>query len=117
MSSKQIEEISRQVADAFYEYRYNEEDTGLIGFLPTREAVFTYIHAIVQAAYKGGVLYAASDHHEGYLILSGEGAGGRIGFFDGMRMIFAEKKALGGFRNMKKFIRACFSDGGTIETY
>ncbi|MGX8688904.1 MAG: GNAT family N-acetyltransferase, partial [bacterium] len=32
------------------------------------------------------------------------------------KMIAAEKKALGGFQNMKKFIDACFSDGGTIET-
>ena len=49
-------------------------------------------------------------------MLSGEGAGGAIGFWDGMKMIVAEKKALGGFRNMKRFIDACFSDGGTIET-
>ena len=32
------------------------------------------------------------------------------------RQIAAEKKALGGFQNMKQFIDACFSDGGTIET-
>ena len=31
-------------------------------------------------------------------------------------MIAAEKKALGGFGNMKRFISACFCDGGTIET-
>ena len=49
-------------------------------------------------------------------MLSGEGAGGSIGFVDGMRMIMAEKKALGGFGNMKRFINACFCDGGTIET-
>lgn len=116
MSPEQLEQISRRIADVFYDYKYNEEDTGLIGFLHSREAVFIYIDAIVQAAYRGGVLYAASDRHEGYLILSGEGAGGRIGFFDGMRMILAEKRALGGYKNMKSFISACFRDGGTIET-
>jgi GNAT superfamily N-acetyltransferase len=62
------------------------------------------------------VLYATSEQQEGYLMLSGEGAGGSIGFVDGMRMIMAEKKALGGFGNMKRFINACFCDGGTIET-
>ena len=36
------------------------------------------------------------------------GAGGRIGFVDGMKMIAAEKNALGGFGNMKRFINACF---------
>jgi GNAT superfamily N-acetyltransferase len=33
-----------------------------------------------------------------------------------MKMIFAEKKALGGFKKMKEFISACFAEGGSIET-
>ena len=116
LSYGQVQEISRQISDAFFDYTYNEDDTGLIQFIPSREAMFIYIDAIVQAAYKSGVLYTTSDRHEGYLMLSGEGAGGRIGLIDGIRMIVAEKEALGGFRNMKKFIGACFADGGTIET-
>jgi GNAT superfamily N-acetyltransferase len=78
--------------------------------------MFVYIHGIVQAAYRSGVLYTTSDRSEGYMMLSGEGAGGKIGFVDGLKMIAAEKKALGGFGNMKRFIGACFCDGGTIET-
>ncbi|MBQ8162688.1 MAG: GNAT family N-acetyltransferase, partial [Clostridia bacterium] len=78
--------------------------------------MFTYMNAIVRAAYKSGVLFTTSKRQEGYLMLSGEGAGGSIGFLDGMKMIAAEKKALGGFKNMKKFINACFCDGGTIES-
>ena len=116
LSAEQLREISRQIAEAFYDYTYNEADIGLIKFISAREDMFTYIHGIVQAAYRSGVLYTTSDRQEGYLMLSGEGAGGAIGFSDGMRMIAAEKKALGGFRNMKRFIDACFSDGGTIET-
>lgn len=116
LNKEQLREISRQIAEAFYDYSYNEADIGLIRFIPAREDMFTYIHGIVQAAYRSGVLYTTSDRREGYLMLSGEGAGGTIGFADGMRMIAAEKKALGGFRNMKRFIDACFSDGGTIET-
>jgi len=115
-SEDQLREISRQIADAFYDYRYSEEDKGLIRFISTREDMFTYIHAIVCSAYRSGVLYTTSERREGYLMLSGEGAGGAIGFMDGMRMIAAEKKALGGFRKMKDFINACFSDGGTMET-
>ena len=116
LDEDQIREISQQIADAFYDYKYNEEDIGLIRFIPTREDMFTYIHAIVRAAYRSGVLYTTSKRREGYLMLSGEGAGGAIGFVDGIKMIAAEKKALGGFQNMKQFIDACFSDGGTIET-
>lgn len=116
LSEGQLREISRQIADAFYDYKYNEADLGLIKFISARENMFMYMHGIVQAAYKSGVLYTTSDRGEGYLMLSGEGAGGSIGFIDGMRMIIAERKALGGFRNMKKFIDACFSDGGSIET-
>ena len=77
--------------------------------------MFTYMNAIVKAAYKSGVLYTTSDRHEGFLMLSGEGAGS-IGFMDGIRMILAEKKALGGFGKMKEFISACFCEGGSIET-
>ena len=62
-----------------------------------------------------GLLYTTSQRQEGYLILSGEGIG-TIGFIDGMKMIFAEKKALGGFKRMKDFVSSCFSGGGTIET-
>ena len=116
LTREQVREISRQVAEAFYDYGYSEADIGLIKYIPSREAMFIYIDAIVQAAYRGGVLYATSERREGVLMLSGEGAGGRIGFVDGMKMIAAEKKALGGFGNMKAFINACFSDGGTIET-
>ena len=116
LSSDKVRKIARQTADAFYDYKYNDEDIGLIKYISTREAMFIDINAIVQAAYKAGVLYTTSDRNEGYLMLSGEGAGGKIGFIDGLKMIAAEKKALGGFGNMKQFISACFCDGGTIET-
>ena len=49
------------------------------------------------------------------MFLAGEGIGS-IGFADGMKMIFAEKKALGGWKKMKEFVSASFSDGGSIET-
>lgn len=114
LTPKEVENISRQVADAFYDYKYNEADQGLIKYIKSREDMFTYMNAIVQAAYKSGMLYTTSDNQEGYLMLSGEGVG-RVGFIDGMKMIMAEKKALGGFKNMKSFIKACFSEGNTIE--
>ena len=116
LSDEQVTEISHRIADAFFDYEYNKEDIGLIKYISTREDMFTYMDAIMRAAYKSGVLYATSEQQEGYLMLSGEGAGGSIGFVDGMRMIMAEKKALGGFGNMKRFINACFCYGGTIET-
>ena len=116
LSDEQVSEISCRIADAFFDYEYSKEDIGLLKFISTRDDMFIYMNAIVRAAYKSGVLYTTSDRQEGYLMLSGEGAGGAIGFLDGMKMIAAEKRALGGFGNMKKFISACFCDGGTIET-
>lgn len=115
LSEDEVEAISRQIADAFYDYQYNAEDEGLIKFIKTREDMFTYMNAITRAAYNSGVLYSTSDNHEGYLMLSGEGVG-RVKFWDGIKMISAEKKALGGFSNMKKFIKACFAEGSTIES-
>lgn len=115
LSKGQVTKIAHQVADAFYDYPYNEEDQGLIKYISDRESMFVYMNAIVQAAYKSGLLYATSDRQEGYLMMSGEGFGS-VGFFDGLKMIAAEKKALGGFQNMKAFIKACFAEGSTIET-
>ena len=115
LSKEEVKDISRQIADAFYDYKYNEEDLGLVKYIKSRDDMFTYMNAITQAAYNSGLLYTTSDDHEGYLMLSGGGAGS-VRFFDGIKMIMAEKKALGGFSNMKKFIKACFAEGSTIET-
>lgn len=115
LNKEEVTEISRQIADAFYDYKYNDEDLGLVKYIKSREDMFVYMNAITQAAYNSGLLYTTSDRHEGYLMLSGEGAG-RVRFFDGIKMIMAEKKALGGFSNMKSFIKACFAEGNTIET-
>ena len=115
LGKDEVEAISRQIADAFYDYQYNVEDEGLVKFIRSREDMFTYMNAITRAAYNSGILYSTSEAHEGYLMLSGEGAG-RVKFWDGIKMISAEKKALGGFSNMKKFIKACFAEGSTIES-
>jgi GNAT superfamily N-acetyltransferase len=115
LSNEEVREISKQIADAFYDYKYNEEDLGLVKYIKSRDDMITYMNAITQAAYNSGLLYTTSDDHEGYLMLSGEEAGS-VRFFDGIKMIMAEKKALGGFSNMKAFIKACFAEGNTIET-
>ena len=115
LNKADVTEISKQIADAFYDYKYNEDDLGLVKYIKSRDDMFIYMNAITQAAYNSGLLYTTSDKHEGYLMLSGDGAG-RVKFFDGIKMIMAEKKALGGFSNMKSFIKACFAEGNTIET-
>lgn len=115
LNKADVTEISKQIADAFYDYKYNADDLGLVKYIKSRDDMFIYMNAITQAAYNSGLLYATSDKREGYLMLSGEGAG-CVRFFDGIKMIMAEKKALGGFSNIKAFIKACFAEGGSIET-
>ena len=115
LQDTEIEKISNMVTDSFFDYEYSENDMGLKKFITTRENMFIYIDAIVRAAYKSGLLYGTSKNLEGVMFLAGEGFGS-IGFIDGMKMIFAEKKALGGWRKMKEFISESFSDGGSIET-
>lgn len=115
LNNSDIEVISRHISDAFWDYDYSNGDLGLKKYITTREDMFTYINAIVKAAYNNGLLYATSDKHEGYMFIAGEGIGS-IGFIDGMKMISAEKKALGGWKKMNRFISASFSDGGSIET-
>lgn len=115
LTDEQVHGISCRIADAFYDYRYSKEDLGLIKYIKSLQDMHTYIEAIVRASYNSGLLYATSEKEEGYLILSGDGVGS-IGFVDGIKMIIAEKKALGGLKNMKSFINACFAEGNTIET-
>ncbi len=115
LADKELGKISRLATDSFFDYEYSEGDLGLKKFITTRENMFTYIDAIVKAAYKSGLLYTTSEKHEGFMFLAGDGFGS-IGFIEGMKMIFAEKKALGGWKMMKEFISASFSDGGSIET-
>ena len=115
LSEHEIHNISKQISDAFYEYEYCDGDLGLIKYIKSREDMFLYMNAIVEAAYKSGLLYTTSDNQEGYLMLAGEGVG-KVSFLEGIKMIMAEKRALGGFVNMKDFIKACFAEGSTIES-
>lgn len=96
LSQIEVDEITRQIADAFFDYQYNEVDEGLIKYISDRESMHNYIGAIVKAAYNSGLMYATSPKREGYLFLTGDGVG-TIRFMDGMKMIVAEKKALGSF--------------------
>ena len=52
LSAAELTEIARQIADAFYDYKYNEDDIGLIKYISSREDMFIYMNAIVQAAIK-----------------------------------------------------------------
>ena len=113
LSDSEVDVIAKQIADAFYDYEYNKEDQGIIKFIPNRDSMYTYIGGIISAAYRSGILYTTSEKREGFLVLSGVGT---VGFVDGMKMISAEKRALGGFKKMKEFISACFSNGHSIET-
>ena len=56
LSQIEVEEITRQIADAFFDYQYNEVDEGLIKYIPNRESMHTYIGAIVKAAYNSGLM-------------------------------------------------------------
>ena len=57
LSKEEVKEISKQIADAFYDYKYNEEDLGLVKYIKSRDDMFTYMNAITQAAYNSGLLY------------------------------------------------------------
>ncbi len=115
LDEAEIKEITEQITDAFYDYPYNGIDEGLIKYMPTREDAYTYFGAIVQAAHNSNILYTTSERMEGFLVLTGDGEN-TIKFVDGMKMIFAEKRALGGIKKMKEFISACFCEGGSLET-
>ena len=66
LNKEEVEAISKQIADAFYDYKYNEADLGLVKYIRSREDMFTYMNAITQAAYNSGLLFTTSDRREGY---------------------------------------------------
>ncbi|MCR5763490.1 MAG: GNAT family N-acetyltransferase [Treponema sp.] len=115
LSEEEIAVISKQISDSFFDYPYQKKDMGLLKYITRREDMFTYINGITAAACKSGLLYTTSMNREGYVFIAGEGIGS-IEFFDGLKMISSEKKALGGWKNLNAFVSACFSDGKSIET-
>lgn len=36
LSKEEVKDISMQIADAFYDYKYNEEDLGLVKYIKSR---------------------------------------------------------------------------------
>ncbi|MBP3754719.1 MAG: hypothetical protein J6I66_07670 [Lachnospiraceae bacterium] len=73
LSKEEVCEISKQIADAFYDYKYNDEDQGIIKYIKSRDDMFVYMNAITQAVYNSGLLYTTSENREGFLMLSGVG--------------------------------------------
>ena len=41
LNKEEVEAISKQIADAFYDYKYNEADLGLVKYIRSREDMFT----------------------------------------------------------------------------
>ncbi len=52
ITDEEIDTITKEIADAFYDYEYNKEDQGLIKFIPNRDSMYTYIGGIISAAYR-----------------------------------------------------------------
>ena len=44
LSKEEVRDISKQIADAFYDYKYNEEDLGLVKYIKSRDDMFTYMN-------------------------------------------------------------------------
>lgn len=114
LSDDELGLISRQIANVFYDYPYPAESRGLCAFLPEWDRMLTYIDGIVRAGYRSGLLYTTSEKREGYLMMTCS-KGDSVRFLDGIRMILAMKKALGGLKELIRFIRAFLRNGGTFE--
>ena len=50
LNKADVTEISKQIADAFYDYKYNADDLGLVKYIKSRDDMFIYMNAITQAA-------------------------------------------------------------------
>ena len=54
LNKEEVVNISKQIADAFYNYKYNEDDLGLVKYIKSKEDMFLmrlikewhYLHSI-----------------------------------------------------------------------
>jgi len=46
LSREDVIGISKKIADAFFDYKYNEEDLGLVKYIKSRDDMLIYMNAI-----------------------------------------------------------------------
>lgn len=106
------EEEMNDVAEAFADYSYGENEHGLIYLFPNREKLITYLKVMLVIGLKAGMVYTNSSEREGFIIITDTTKPISIKLM--MQMFMGMIKALG-LRGFINFSKHCQSGGGSIE--
>ncbi len=113
LPKEQINEIAKDIADAFYDYEYSEGEKGMKGFITSRESMYIFMRAVFEAAVRSGCAWKCKNG-EGYLIMT-DSEGNRITLINVIKEMLAETEALGGFQRALEYSKVSSKDGGSIS--
>lgn len=114
MRIKNIEEDKlNEIAEAFSDYEYEENEAGLFYRCKGREGVRTYIRAFAMAGIKSGWVYTSSEKEEGYIMISEPGSKADIPSMFGV--IAGCLKAMG-FKGSLQFVKDIKNAGISLES-
>lgn len=114
LSEQQIDEISREIGDAFYDHDYGGKERGIAKLIADREMMHRYMRAIFKAGVKSGTIYTTSERQEGYIMFSGSRwekmkPGAAVVLLKDM------VKTLGGYNGAASFFREVKKGGASLE--
>lgn len=102
-----------EIAEAFSDYEYEENETGLFYLCKGREGVRTYIKAFAVAGIKSGWVYTCSEKAEGYIMISEPGSKVNIpGLFG---VVTGCIKAMG-FKGSLQYVKDIKNAGMSLES-
>ena len=107
LSNEKIDEICREIGDAFFDHDYGNGENGLRKFLSDKESMFQYMRVIFVAGLKSGLVYSTSERGEGYILLTstrGEDLkiSAAFGMIKGFLDVFGLKGSLHFMKQLKK---------------
>lgn len=112
LDKESIDRIGKEVADAFFDYEYEDGEVGMKGFIKTRESMYIFMRSVFEAAIRSECAYQ-SENGEAYLIMT-DSEGKKISLIQTVKEMLAESEALGGFSKMLEYSRISSLNGGTI---
>lgn len=106
------EEEINDVAEAFADYSYGENERGLVYLFPNRDKLIAYLKVILRIGLKAGMVYTCSSKREGFIAITDTTKPIPMRL---MIQMFTEMIKALGLRGFVNFSKHCQSDGGSIE--
>lgn len=118
LSEDELERICREIGDSFFDHDYGVKkdgtpEYGLKKLINSREMMYRHMRACFVAGYESGCLYSTSERGEGYIIVTYKGHD--ITIKNGLKLLLAIVKNLGGMPGAVKFVKELSKGGKNYE--